>query len=70
MQALQFSETGTLDSLQVRDVPRPVPGPGEILIEVRATGINPSDLKNVLGSFPCTTAPPSSTVKRVSYCFI
>ena len=57
MQALQFSETGTLDSLQVRDVPRPVPGPGEILIEVRATGINPSDLKNVLGSFPYTTAP-------------
>ncbi len=54
MQALQFSETGTLDSLQVRDVPRPVPGPGEVLIEVRATGINPSDLKNVLGSFPYT----------------
>ena len=57
MQALQFSETGTLDSLQVRDVPRPVPGPGEVLIEVRATGINPSDLKNVLGSFPYTTTP-------------
>lgn len=57
MQALQFSATGTLDSLQLRDVPTPVPEAGEVLIEVRATGINPSDLKNVLGSFPYTTTP-------------
>ncbi len=57
MQALQFSATGTLDSLQLRDVPTPVPEAGEVMIEVRATGINPSDVKNVLGSFPYTTTP-------------
>ncbi|GHA16111.1 quinone oxidoreductase family protein [Oceanisphaera arctica] len=57
MQALQFSATGTLDSLQLRDVPTPVPEAGEVLIEVRATGINPSDIKNVLGLFPYTTTP-------------
>ncbi len=57
MQALQFSATGTLDALQLRDVPTPVPEAGEVLIEVRATGINPSDIKNVLGRFPYTTTP-------------
>ncbi|MBK1886636.1 quinone oxidoreductase family protein [Marinobacter sp. DY40_1A1] len=57
MQALQFSATGSLDSLQVIDLPRPVPGAGEVLVEVRAAGLNPSDLKNVLGRFPYTTTP-------------
>lgn len=57
MQALQFSATGSLDSLQVTELPKPVPGAGEVLVEVRATGLNPSDLKNVLGRFPYTTTP-------------
>ncbi|MGO1501143.1 MAG: quinone oxidoreductase family protein [Marinobacter sp.] len=57
MQALQFSATGTLASLQLRDLPTPVPGADEVLIEVRAAGLNPSDVKNVLGRFPYTTTP-------------
>ncbi|WP_144823127.1 quinone oxidoreductase family protein [Marinobacter piscensis] len=57
MQALQFSEAGSLESLQLNELPKPVPGAGEVLIEVRAAGLNPSDLKNVLGRFPYTTAP-------------
>lgn len=57
MQALQFSATGSLDSLQINDIPKPVPGVGEVLVEVRAAGLNPSDLKNVQGLFPYTTMP-------------
>src|SRR5690554_4246515 len=57
MQALQFSATGSLDSLQINDIPKPVPGVGEVLVEVRAAGLNPSDLKNVQGLFPYTTTP-------------
>lgn len=57
MQALQFSTTGSLDTLQLFDLPKPVPGIGEILVEVRAAGVNPSDIKNVLGIFPYTTTP-------------
>jgi NADPH:quinone reductase-like Zn-dependent oxidoreductase len=57
MQALQFSTSGSLDSLQMRDVPTPVPESGEVLVEVRAAGLNPSDIKNVLGRFPYTTTP-------------
>ena len=41
--AVQFDSYGGVDVLQVRDVPRPVPGVGEVLVEVRAAGINPSE---------------------------
>ena len=41
--AVQFDSYGDIDVLEVRDVPRPVPGAGEVLVEVRAAGINPSE---------------------------
>jgi NADPH:quinone reductase-like Zn-dependent oxidoreductase len=41
--AVQFDSYGGIDVLQVRDVPRPVPGADEVLVEVRAAGINPSE---------------------------
>jgi NADPH:quinone reductase-like Zn-dependent oxidoreductase len=41
--AVQFDHYGGIEVLQVRDVPRPVPGPGRVLIEVRAAGINPGE---------------------------
>ena len=41
--AVQFDSYGGVDVLEVRDVPRPVPEAGEVLVEVRAAGINPSE---------------------------
>jgi NADPH:quinone reductase-like Zn-dependent oxidoreductase len=41
--AVQFDSYGGIDVLEVRDVPRPVPAAGEVLVEVRAAGINPSE---------------------------
>src|ERR1700741_4933508 len=41
--AVQFDSYGGVDVLKVRDVPRPVPEAGEVLVEVRAAGINPSE---------------------------
>ena len=41
--AVQFDSYGGIDVLEVRDVSRPVPGSGEVLVEVRAAGINPSE---------------------------
>jgi len=41
--AVQFDSYGGIDVLQVRDVPRPVPGHGEVLVQVKAAGINPSE---------------------------
>ena len=41
MKALVLTpSTGTA---AVRDIPRPVPGPGEVLIRVRAVAVNPVD---------------------------
>jgi NADPH:quinone reductase-like Zn-dependent oxidoreductase len=41
--AVQFDEYGDIDVLEVRDVPAPRPGPGEVLVRVQAAGINPGE---------------------------
>ena len=41
--AVQFDSYGGIDVLEVRDVLRPVLGAGEVLVEVRAAAINPSE---------------------------
>ncbi|MEW2503623.1 NADP-dependent oxidoreductase [Amycolatopsis sp. CA-161197] len=42
-QAVRYSEHGGIDVLGVEEVARPVPGPGQVLVEVRAAGINPGE---------------------------
>jgi NADPH:quinone reductase len=57
MRALRFEKTGSLDELSVRDVPVPTPAAGEVLVQVKAAAINPSDITNVLGKMHETTLP-------------
>ena len=57
MQALQFHQTGSLEHLALVDVAKPKPAEGEVLVQIKAAGLNPSDAKNVLGIFPYTTLP-------------
>ncbi len=45
MRAVRFHEYGDPSVLRVDEVPRPRPGAGEVLIEVRAAGVNPIDWK-------------------------
>jgi NADPH:quinone reductase-like Zn-dependent oxidoreductase len=40
MQAIVQDVYGSADMLQLRDIPRPVPGAGEVLIRVRAAGVD------------------------------
>jgi NADPH:quinone reductase-like Zn-dependent oxidoreductase len=44
MQAVRFHEYGGIDVLRVEDVERPAPGPGQVLVEVRAAGIQPGEV--------------------------
>jgi NADPH:quinone reductase-like Zn-dependent oxidoreductase len=41
--AVQFDRYGDIDVLEVRDVERPRPGAGEVLVEVKAAAINPGE---------------------------
>src|SRR5882757_10014646 len=43
--AVRFDEYGGIDVLQVVEVDRPVPGPGQVVVRVRAAGINPGEAK-------------------------
>jgi NADPH:quinone reductase-like Zn-dependent oxidoreductase len=45
MKAVRFDEYGGVEVLKVVDVPRPVPGAGQVLVQVKAAGINPGEAK-------------------------
>ncbi|MGI5940042.1 MAG: quinone oxidoreductase family protein [Thermoleophilia bacterium] len=51
MRILRFEKYGTPDVLQLEEVREPEPGADEVLIHIKAAGINPSDIKNVAGQF-------------------
>ncbi len=58
MRALSFDRTGDLAALRLIERAPPAPAEGEVLVEVKAAGLNPSDVKNVLGLFPAYTSLP------------
>ena len=41
--AVRYDDYGELDVLDVVDVPDPTPGPGQVLVRVKAAGINPGE---------------------------
>lgn len=55
MPAVVAHTWGGPEVLQIREVPRPKPGRQEILVRVRASGVNRADLLQRRGSYP---APP------------
>lgn len=57
MKALQFKQTGSLEQLELQDLPSPEANSGEVLVRVKASAINPSDIKNVQGMMSHTTLP-------------
>ena len=62
MQSVRFHEFGDpAEVLRVEEVPRPEPGPGQVLVRMRARPINPSDLltvRGLYGALPETPATP------------
>jgi NADPH:quinone reductase-like Zn-dependent oxidoreductase len=51
MKAVRFDRYGGVDVLEVREVPVPVPGAGEVRVEVKAAGINPGEAMIRQGAF-------------------
>ena len=51
------STRGVIDIMTVQPMARREPGPGEIEVEIAATGLNFRDVLNVLGMYPGDPGP-------------
>src|SRR6266700_5837137 len=49
--AVRFDQCGEIDVLQIVDVERPAPGPGQVLVNVKAASINPGEASIRKGLF-------------------
>jgi putative PIG3 family NAD(P)H quinone oxidoreductase len=58
VRAVVVTEPGPPDVLRVEDVPAPEPGPGEVLVDVVAAGVNRADLMQREGYYP---PPPGAS---------
>ncbi|SEJ66851.1 NADPH2:quinone reductase [Arthrobacter sp. yr096] len=58
MKAVYISEPGGPEVLEIREVPSPVPGEGEVLIDVVAAGLNRADVQQRRGFYP---PPPGAS---------
>jgi len=58
MRAVVITEPGEPEVLRWLDVPDPVPGPGEVVIEVAASGVNRADLMQRQGFYPPPPGAP------------
>lgn len=59
---VQYDEIGPAEVLQVVEVDDPTPGAGEVLVEVRAAGVNPVEWKVRSGLRP---SPPITEPRRI-----
>ncbi|HET9425776.1 MAG TPA: NAD(P)H-quinone oxidoreductase [Gemmatimonadaceae bacterium] len=58
MRAVVITHAGGPEALEIRDVPRPEPGPGEVLVRVRATALNRADVLQREGRYPAPAGAP------------
>src|SRR5918999_5931341 len=59
MRAIVISRPGGPDVLEAREIDRPEPGTGEVLIRVRATALNRADLMQREGRYPPPPGVPA-----------
>ncbi|MFY9807894.1 MAG: alcohol dehydrogenase catalytic domain-containing protein, partial [Pseudonocardiaceae bacterium] len=52
MRAIQITETGGPDVLRLAELPDPSPGPGQLLVELAAAGVNYIDTYHRSGAYP------------------
>lgn len=57
MRAVRIEQPGSARGLRLVEMEEPVPGPGEILVDVHATALNRADYLQIIGRYP----PPPGT---------
>src|ERR1044072_3753923 len=50
MRAAYYEKNGSTDVLQIGEVDTPQPGPGEVRVKLKTSGVNPSDVKTRAGT--------------------
>ncbi|MGN5238555.1 NADPH:quinone oxidoreductase family protein [Rhodococcus sp. SJ-3] len=58
MRAARCDRYGSPDVVTVRDVPDPIPGPGEVLVEIRAAAVNFPDVLTVADKYQVSVPTP------------
>lgn len=58
MKALVTEKPGGWEHTKMTEVPDPVAGPGEVIVDIKAAGINPADSYQVQGRYPGGPNPP------------
>jgi len=58
MRALVCNEYGPPERLVIEERPEPVPGPAEVLVRIKAAGLNFMDVLTVAGKYQVRTPPP------------
>jgi NADPH2:quinone reductase len=66
MRAIRVENPGPGYRLVVAEIPKPVPGAGEVLIEVAAAGLNRADIAQSLGLYPPPPGAPETLGMEVS----
>lgn len=55
--ALRINKKGSIEELHIEQLPIPEPQPGQVLIKVEFSTINPSDYLSILGKYPSIDPP-------------
>src|SRR2546425_5778894 len=58
MKAIRAHQFGPSHVLQLDEVPTPKPGTGEVLVQIKASGVNPADTYVRSGSYALLPTPP------------
>lgn len=66
MKAIILNTFGGPDAFELREVPKPVPGAGQVLVRIHATSINPLDYQVRRGDYPSLVPLPAITGHDVS----
>ena len=66
MKALVLTAFGGPDAFELRDLPKPVPQAGQVLVRVQATAVNPLDYQVRRGDYPDLVPLPAITGHDVS----
>lgn len=66
MKAIVIGTPGGPEALELQDVPAPVAGPGEVLIDVIAAGLNRADVMQRQGHYPVPAGAPEYPGLEVS----